>query len=64
MYVLTCAFLFSFLFLTLSVLFLPAEEDVYTGRYVFPRELNVVSFTTFLGVDLLIFDPVVVVDDE
>lgn len=26
--------------------------------YVFPRELNVGSFTTFLGVDLLNFDPV------
>lgn len=57
MYVLACAFL-SFSFFALSVHFLPAEEDVYTGRYVFPRELNVGSFTTFLGVDLLIFDPV------
>lgn len=41
-----------------SVHFLPAEEDVYTGRYVFPRELNVGRFMTFLGVNLLIFDTV------
>lgn len=58
MYVLACAFLSFFLFFALSVHFLPAEEDVYTGRYVFPRELNVGSFMTFLGVNLLVFDPV------
>lgn len=48
----------SFFFFLPSVHFLPAEEDVYTGRYVFPRELNVGRFMTFLGVNLLIFDTV------